>query len=116
MIEHGRDISPLFSCPGIKVEMFKVDWLHTVDIGVNCDFLGNMCLMLLPKMIGKNMKAQCRALFLLVKEYYKEFKPESRLDNLTYLMIRKKATSSPKLRAKAAEARRLVPIAEALAR
>ena len=50
-----------------------------------------------------------------MQAYYKEGQPSSRLQNLTLLMIRKSTSSSPKLRAKAAEARSLVSFARAIA-
>ena len=55
-------------------------------------------------MEGNNLTEKVRALFQKIQEYYKAENVESKLPTLTLLMIRKKASQSPKLRAKAAEA------------
>lgn len=34
--------------------MFRVDWLHTVDVGVAADIAGNLLLMTISKMQGGN--------------------------------------------------------------
>lgn len=115
MEQDGQDVSPLFSVPGVRLGVFKIDWLHTVDLGVACDLLGNLLWMILPKMPAGNRREKVTQLFLEIKQLYTDFRSEARLDNLTELMLRKDATSSPKLRAKAAEARAMVPVARALA-
>jgi len=61
---------------------------------------------------GNNVKERVKSLFHRIQSYYKTEGVESKLPTLTVLMIRKKASSSPKLRAKAAEARGLVTIAK----
>lgn len=111
LLEEGSCISTLYGCPGFVTECIAIDWLHCCDIGVCCDFLGNFLWMLLPFQTGSNIQDRISALFLKMKEYYANRKCEDRLDNLTETMLRKKPTSSPKLRAKAAEARALVDFA-----
>ena len=115
MEQDGHEVSPIFSIPGVRLRVFKIDWLHTVDLGVACDLLGNLFWLLLPKMPARNRREQVSQLFLEIQTCYKVNRSEARLDNLTELMIRKAPASSPKLRAKAAEARALVPIAKQLA-
>ena len=38
----GIAINPIFSVAGIILEIFRIDWLHAVDLGVAADFLGNL--------------------------------------------------------------------------
>lgn len=112
ILQEGGDISPLFATPGLTTGQFAIDWLHCCDLGVCADFLGNLFWMLLPLVsAGGNKAAQASALFVEMQTYYQEECVESRLDNLTLTMLRKTPTSSPKLRAKAAEARCLVRFA-----
>ena len=99
----------LFKTPGLTSAQFLLDWLHIVDIGIASDFLGNLFYyMVHHKMEGNNVSEKVCALFKKIQEYYKAEGIESKLPTLTLLMIRKKATQSPKLRAKAAEARGLI--------
>ena len=115
MQEGDAGISPLFSLPFFSSGVFKIDWLHVADLGVACDFLGNLFMMVLPKMEGASVAARVRSLYRRIRSFYERADSESRLDDLTFLMIRKSAASPPKLRAKAGEARALVPFAVELA-
>ena len=112
--EKRNHISALFSCPGVDLACFQIDWLHAVDLGVTCDFLGNLMYYLLPKWPGTTMQARCSAMYRHIQAFYRAGNPGNQLDNLTPLMLRQqsKKTSkmgSPKLRASAGEARCLVP-------
>ena len=40
-ITEGKQISALFSAPGLQIDCFVIDWLHACDLGVAQDFLGN---------------------------------------------------------------------------
>ena len=51
--------------------------------------------------------ARVRQLWLRMRDYYREFQPDSRLQNLKPTMI--KGKNHPKLRAKAGETRSLIP-------
>lgn len=64
---------------------------------------------------GKNQGERCSSLFRKIKAYYKSAGSTSCLYNLTPLMIKKTKAKKPKLRAKAGEARDLVPFAKQLA-
>jgi hypothetical protein len=106
--EKGRTLSPLFAAPLVRASIFRVDWLHAVDLGVAADFMGNVFAMLLPKLPGATLKDRCRSLWLRVQAYYETFQVQDKLTDLTLTMIlRPKAP--PKLRASAAQARALVP-------
>ena len=115
MLEQGRTICPLFGAPYVTSSLFVVDWLHCCDLGVGQDFLANCFLMLLPKMGGNSQEARVASLFLLIQQAYARNLTESKLDSLTLSMLRKCASSAPKLRSKAAETRGLIPIALELA-
>ena len=41
-ITEGKQISALFSAPGLQIDCFVIDWLHACDLGVAQDFLGNL--------------------------------------------------------------------------
>lgn len=109
MHEQGLDASPLFSCPGFDVRIIQVDWLHTVDKGVAADFLGNVLHLVNEKMAGRSYKQRMQQVFLDIQSWYALHPCESKLDNLTKGMVKKKGTC--KLNCKAAEARGLVPYA-----
>ena len=114
--EDNANCSPLMGAPGLRSQCFAMDWLHVADLGITCNFLGGLFKLLLRKMEGRNESDRCSQLFLRMQQFYKENKTESRLDNLTLSMLRAdQAKKGPKLRAKGAEARGLVPFAAELA-
>ena len=43
------NISPFMSLPGISANSFAINWLHTADLGVGADFLGNVIYFLATK-------------------------------------------------------------------
>ena len=104
----GKKVSAIYHCPLFSTSCFKIDWLHTMDLGVSCDTLGNLCWHLLPKFAGKRSD-QVAALFLTMKDFYTRNNVETRLFNLTEKMIRSSAKTSPKLKTRAGETRALVP-------
>jgi hypothetical protein len=42
LIQRGRGMSSIFSVPCVTSSIFKIDWLHTMDLGVAQDYLGNL--------------------------------------------------------------------------
>ena len=108
----GRQVSAVYASPGFHTGLVAIDWLHCCDLGVCADFLGNIFVMLLPFYAGSNAKQRVSSMFLAMKTYYEANKISSRLCNLTLKMLKKTSKSSPKLRAKAAEARALVSFAK----
>jgi hypothetical protein len=106
----GHNMSPLFGAPGLITSCFKFDWLHAADQGVCADFLGNMFWLFMLKEAGNNLNEKCRNLWHQVAQYYAEFEIQDKLPFLRVSMLRKNQ-GSPKLRAKAAEARALVAFA-----
>ena len=100
----------IFSAPFFCVCLFVLDWLHIMDLGVACDFLGNIFKMLLAHQHGTNQKTRVENLYKQMVEYYERHSVDNRLDNLTLSMLGKDR-KPPKLRAKAAEARGLISFA-----
>ena len=117
MVLSGESISPLFSAPYIRSDIFAIDWLHCADHGVTKDLLGALFRHCLPKFPGNNNAARCQELFKDIQAYYRS-KPSDelpgRLDNLTLSMLGS-PSKPPTLRSKAGEARALVPYALQLA-
>ena len=111
----GAEPSGLFGIRGLRVEMIMGDVLHAVDLGVAAHVAGNILFELLPK-FGRNQEEQVKQLQLAMQEYYKNSKVASRMDGrLTLDRLRTKG-QWPKLKAKAAAVRNLIPFVAALAR
>ena len=110
----GRSVSPLFFAPGIRLECWKIDWLHVCDLGVAADFIGQMLTYLAAKMPGSTKERRMQALWQRVQALYREFPSDRNLDGLTENMLSPSARA-PKLRGHGAEVRCLVPIAARLA-
>lgn len=113
MLSQGLTLCPLFSAPFLQLDVFAIDWLHCADAGVTVEFLGSLFRHLIQtkKFPGKNQTQRCSELFKDIQAYYKT-SPNlpGNLDNLSLSMLGK-ATEPPKLRARAGEARGLVPYA-----
>lgn len=110
--EASKTTSTIFGAPFLTVQCFKMDWLHIMDLGCSCEFLGNFFEYLVLNKIPGNTKAQrCGVLFLEIQEYYRHHPVPSKLPTLTLTMI-KKDKKPPKLRAKGGEARGLIGFAK----
>lgn len=111
----GISPSPLFDAIGFTIAMVMIDVLHCMDLGCTQDILGNIMWEAMPVVCtGRSQKAQVQDLWGRIKKYNDEFKPTTCLQGLTLEMI-KKPKKSPKLRAKGAETRHLVPFGVLLA-
>lgn len=115
MFEQGLPPSPLFGAPCFRSSAVLIDWLHAADQGILLHFLASLFKHMLGKLVGSNAKEQCKSLWLELQLYYRANPCSSRLDNLTLSMLGKSG-KPPKLRARAAEARFLMPFAVELAR
>jgi len=109
LLAQGHLCSPLFSLPAFTINMFKLDWLHIMDLGVAADVAGNVLWVLQGKMPGANVKMRVSKLYLQIAKYYKETGVQDKLNTLTETMIRKSSATPPKLTAGAAECRHLIP-------
>jgi len=95
MRAQGLSMSPLFSCPGFRSDCIQIDWLHTADLGVTSDFLGNLFYLLVKKMPG-NMAAAVAQLFRDIQAFYVASGTTSRLSTLTLAMIRQPGKTKKK--------------------
>ena len=116
----GVELCPMLSMPGFGFECIVLDWLHVVDLGVSPVLMGSLFF----ELISSSVALQCcvvgtvalatqaqriAALWQILRGWYKNNKPPSKLDNLTKEMIYDDKSKKPKLRAKGAECRYLVP-------
>ena len=118
MLLKGKHVSSIFYCPGLTASQFLFDFLHNFDQGIAADYLGNLFFYVVssdhPYLQGGSRQQRTRDMFLKIGNYYAAAPANeiaSQLGKLTEGMIRKTPSSSPKLRAKAAEARSLVNFA-----
>ena len=106
LLSHGKPVSPIFSVFGVYTYLFRIDWLHAVDLGVGADFLGNLCSLLEQKMPAPSQAARRLKLWEECQEYYDTHEVEDRLKSLDYKPSTKKVP--PKLKAHAAGCRALI--------
>ena len=104
--------SPIFSAPGFLMEMIMVDVLHCLDLGVSQSLLGMVfyCCWYSPLSKEPNQQRKTLELWSIMKNYYKQMQPPTRINTLTVEMI-KQPGKSPRFRGKGAETRHLVPFA-----
>ena len=111
--QQGKFISKLFSIPGFGTENCKVDFLHAADLGITSDFMGSFLYYLQSERIrGQSMLQRCAKLYADIHSFYERNGTQDRLPKLLPTMLRsqdKGKIKVPKLRAKAGEARSLVP-------
>ena len=111
--ELGKPVSPFFHIPTVTVDTIKIDFLHTADLGCTSDYLGNIfyeCTMFRVTGCTKH-EGRCDIFFQReILPFYKAFDIDSRIPFLRPSMLKKEGKKTFKLRAKAAEARRLVPL------
>ena len=99
-------MSPIFSVYGVFTYLFRIDWLHAVDLGVGADFLGNLFKLLEKKMSGRNETVRRQQLWQECQEYYDTHGVLDRVKSLDYKSS--KSTLPPKLRSHAAGCRALI--------
>ena len=105
---------PLFSIPGFTSELILVNWLHTADIGIAGDVVGNMFNEVAKLLPGRNKEERVKVLWGKVRLYYKASHTPNKLQTLTPAMIKANG-KPPKHRAQAAITRHLVPCAAFIA-
>jgi hypothetical protein len=106
-----------FSVFGVKVNLFRVDWLHAVDQGVGADFAGGAFEALLPKLPGASKDARCHVLNDKLQAFYERRGVEDRVKVLKPNDFKRSTPNSPaKLKGcSAAEVRALIPFVKELA-
>ena len=106
----GKPISPLLQAPWVNVRIFRIDWLHVVDLGVAADYLGNLFTMFIERLPGGSKEARLQVLWERMLAFYDREGIQDKLQNLTLGMIQGKK-APPKLRCSAAQCRALIPFA-----
>jgi len=106
LLTHGKGVSPIFSVYGVFAYLFRIDWLHAVDMGVGSDFLGNLFTLLEKKMPGRNIDVRRQQLWKECQEYYETHEVQDTVESLEYKKT--KSTLPPKLRSHAAGCRALI--------
>ena len=107
-------ISPLLRCVAFDAKLCKLDWLHVMDLGVACDWLGQFFVFLVPKYPGASIDARISALWRHIQALYAMYPPRARLDNFTRKML-SWDRASYKLRTYGSETHSLIPIGRHLA-
>ena len=110
VVKGGKNISPLFDSPGCTVGMVVIGALHSVDLGVAAEVVGNIFREYLQKMSKIKLEIKVQKLWVKLKDWYKINQAPSRLQGLTKDMIKKqKSKPAPKFKGKGAETRYLAP-------
>ena len=105
-------LSTFWSIPGMTIDLVKPDWMHCVCLGI-LQYLSGNCLYELFRELGGTFKkadAACTKLLNLIVATAHELKLEVPFRALTIRMIRASSSDKPKLKLKAAEGRRFLPI------
>ena len=106
-------VSKLFAVPGFGSECCSVDFLHCCDLGITSDWMGTFLFYLQSEKIqGASKLIRRTKLFADIDVWYRQHNSEDRLPKLLATMLREQVKGkikSPKPRAKAWEARALVP-------
>ncbi|CAE7245566.1 unnamed protein product [Symbiodinium sp. CCMP2592] len=115
--EEHRFMSAVWQFPNFCLKVIRLDWLHIMDLGCAADAAGNVLYHLQSKMPGSNITKRTAELYKEISQEYKNQGVASdRLATLTETMYRKEAGKAPKLKAKGAETRKLIPILDAVCR
>ena len=111
--QQGKLLSKLFAVPGFGTSCCKVDFLHCCDLGITSDWMGSLLSYIQSEKIrGASKLVRCTKLFADIDAWYRSNNAQDRLPKLLPTMLREEVKGkikSPKLRAKAGEARTLVP-------
>ena len=108
LLRKGCTINPIFFVFGIALKIFRIDWLHAVDLGVSADFLGSLLWMIAEKMPAPNQESRVKLLWKEINEFYVNYGIKDRLKKFTKNTIRPEASQPPKLHASASQCRALV--------
>ena len=102
-------VNPMFSLPFMHQDVWRIDWLHAVDLGCGADFLGGVMWEAMQRMPGNNIAARAQAMWDDIQRYYTTNRVESRLHGFVATTVRPEASKAPKLRAGAAIVRHPIP-------
>ena len=115
MLAKGAKICPLFSIPGVTIEIFRDDWLHCVDQGIGADFLGNLFVMVMKKFPGSK-EAQATKMWEHIQKICDQRGIQDRMQSFRWNNVQAKTKKPPKLRGcNAATVRALIPFGHLIA-
>ena len=105
----GGGVPHIFSIEGFRLEGVVIDVMHAVDLGVALHVMGN-CIFELIKSgaLGRTMAKSLERFWDCLTDWYKTNRITSRIPKLSLEDVRRPG-KAPKLQAKAAKARHLVP-------
>lgn len=118
MASQGVTKCILFDAPGFSLKFLMVDVLHCLDLGVSQEFVGNLFWYVISAVglfTSSTIDNRRLELWAMVKEYYKDARPTTRISNLTTEMIKRKG-KQPKFRGKGAETRHMIPFSLVLSK
>ena len=111
-----RDMVPTVCCIVVVarhvIRFVCIVVLHVWELGCTQDAVGNCLYVFLQSglVVGRSMDEKVQSLWLKLRKHYQLFSPPSQIQGLTAEMIRQSG-KGPKLRAKGAETRGVVPFA-----
>jgi hypothetical protein len=107
-VRKGCLINTIFAIFGMNLKIFRIDWLHAVDLGVGADFLGNLLWLIAEKMPAPTQDARVKLLNDEVQQYYRNYGIQDKVKKFTKNTIRPEASVPPKLHSSAAQCRALI--------
>ena len=110
----GKCAPEIFEIVGLRLDMVVPDVLHAIDLGVSAHIVANIFWELLPQ-FGPNQAEQVKRLQQMIKAFYSRNKVASQMEGKLTLDRLRTMGSWPKLKAKAAAVRNLVPYVAELA-
>ena len=105
----GREVSELFTLPGVTPSVILPDWMHASDMGVAQDVSAHVLVEALEKMEGGSKEKRLQVLWGLLQSFYKVHGEAERLTSLELKHFIATGDKANKLKCKAAQARHLVP-------
>ena len=115
-LARGAVITPIFSAPYVTTRTIRRDWLHSVDMGIAADFLGNLFKVFRDKLPGRTQADRVQVLWMRIQAFYETPpKVSDRLPKLQNSWIQAETTKPPKLKGNASCTRALIPFAHTLA-
>jgi len=113
-LRSGRQLSAFWGIPGARVGHVRIDWMHTIDLGVSALVLGNVMSEYLDVVPGNNQAERLAEVWRRVRLYYSENHVENRIQKLTLGMFRPRGEGYI-FSGKAKETANLVPWASKVA-
>jgi len=110
----GHTMSCVFALPGVTSAILHIDWMHTVDLGVGQDVLGNTLVDLVADYDGSSRAERVDALWEDVQKLYIELSVVDRLPKFKWQTFAHGKNEAPKLRGKAAYTKGLVAVLKLL--